>query len=40
VLPIWAVLPASIALIFTLIYGFDRARGGYRIEKLHRLGDV
>jgi MFS family permease len=40
VLPIWAVIPVSIAVIFTLIYRSDRARGAYGIETIHRLGGV
>ena len=34
VLPIWAILPAIITVIFVLIYLSDRAKGGYRVEKL------
>ena len=34
VLPIWAVLPASLTVIFLLMYLTDRAKGGYRIERL------
>jgi predicted MFS family arabinose efflux permease len=39
VLPIWAVIPCAIALIFTLIY-WAEARGAYRIENIRRLGDA
>jgi MFS family permease len=34
VLPIWAVLPVMIALIFGILHWVDRARGGYRIERV------
>lgn len=34
VLPIWAVLPVAIALIFGAIHLADRARGGYRAERV------
>lgn len=34
VLPIWAVLPVAIALIFGILHWVDRARGGYRIERV------
>jgi MFS family permease len=34
VLPIWALLPASLFVIFGAIYLSDRARGGYKVEKL------
>jgi MFS family permease len=34
VLPIWAVLPVVIALIFGILHWVDRARGGYRIESV------
>jgi len=34
VLSIWAILPASLVVIFTSIYFFDRVRGGYRVEKI------
>lgn len=34
VLPMWAFLPAVLTLIFLLIYTADRARGGYRIERI------
>ena len=34
VLPIWAVLPVLIALIFGILHLVDRARGGYRIERV------
>lgn len=34
VLPIWAVLPVVIALIFGILHLVDRARGGYRIERV------
>ena len=40
VLPIWAVLPASLTVIFLLIYLADRAKGGYRIERLEHDGRV
>ena len=39
VLPMWATLPAVLAVIFVLIYLADRARGGYRVENL-RLDDL
>ncbi|MET0815662.1 MAG: hypothetical protein ABWX88_10775, partial [Pseudoxanthomonas sp.] len=34
VLPVWAVLPVAIALIFGILHRVDRARGGYRIERV------
>ena len=34
VLPIWAALPVAIALIFGILHWVDRARGGYRIERV------
>ena len=34
VLPIWAVLPVVIALIFGILHLVDRARGGYHIERV------
>ncbi|MDR6842653.1 MFS transporter [Pseudoxanthomonas sacheonensis] len=34
VLPMWAVLPIAIALIFGIVHWVDRARGGYRIERV------
>lgn len=34
VLPIWAALPGAIALVFGAIHLVDRARGGYRIERV------
>jgi len=34
VLPMWAVLPVAIALIFGIVHLVDRARGGYRIERV------
>ena len=36
VLPMWALLPAILTVIFLLIYLSDRARGGYRIERIER----
>jgi MFS family permease len=34
VLSIWAVLPASLVVIFAAIYLTDRVRGGYRVERI------
>jgi MFS family permease len=34
VLPIWAVLPLCICVVFTLIHLADKARGGYRVEQI------
>lgn len=34
VLPLWATLPAVLTAIFAAIYLSDRARGGYRIERI------
>jgi fucose permease len=34
VLSIWAVLPAALVVIFTVMYLADRVRGGYRIERI------
>lgn len=38
VLPIWALLPVAITVIFLLVVLADRARGGYRaqVERLHK----
>ena len=36
VLPMWAVLPVALTVIFFLIYLSDRARGGYQVEHLRR----
>jgi fucose permease len=34
VLPIWSALPLILILIFGAMYLYDRARGGYRVERL------
>jgi MFS family permease len=34
VLPIWAVLPVGICVIFSMIHLTDKARGGYRVEQI------
>lgn len=34
VLPIWSVLPVVLCIVFTVIYLRDRAKGGYRIERI------
>lgn len=34
VLAMWAVLPAALVAIFTAIYLSDKAKGGYRVERL------
>jgi hypothetical protein len=34
VLPIWSWLPVAVLVIFALIALSDRAKGGYKIEKL------
>ena len=34
VLPIWAILPVALTVIFLLIVAADRAKGGYRVEQL------
>jgi MFS family permease len=34
VLPIWAILPAALFVIFLLIVLRDRAAGGYRVEQI------
>ena len=34
VLSIWAILPAALVVIFTIIHRADRLRGGYRIERI------
>ncbi len=34
VLPMWAVLPAILFVIFFVIYMKDRATGGYRVERI------
>jgi len=36
VLPTWAILPAILFGVFALIYLSDRAKGGYRVERLTR----
>jgi MFS family permease len=36
VLPIWAVLPAAVFLVFLAIVLRDRATGGYRVERIER----
>jgi hypothetical protein len=33
-LQIWAILPAVLFVVFGLVYLSDRARGGYKAEKL------
>lgn len=38
VLPIWAVLPVGIAIVFGLIHLSDKARGGYRVEQIQQHG--
>jgi MFS family permease len=39
VLPLWAVLPVSLAVVFLLVYLVDRARGGYRVESIDYAGE-
>ena len=34
VLPAWAVLPVVLTIVFAALYAADRARGGYRVERL------
>ena len=34
VLPIWAILPAMLFVIFGMFYLSDRGRGGYKVEKI------
>ncbi len=34
VLPTWAALPAGLSVVFALIFLHDRARGGYRVERI------
>jgi MFS family permease len=34
VLPIWAILPVALTVIFALVYLSDRAKGGYRVESI------
>jgi predicted MFS family arabinose efflux permease len=34
VLPIWAILPALLFVIFGMFYLSDRGRGGYKVEKI------
>jgi MFS family permease len=34
VLPMWAILPVAICVIFAMIHVSDKARGGYRVEQL------
>ena len=40
VLPLWALLPAALTVVFLLIYLADRSGGGYRIERLEHGGRV
>jgi fucose permease len=40
VLSIWAILPAALAVIFTILYRVDRLRGGYRIERIESKASV
>ena len=35
VLPMWATLPVALTVIFLLIVVADRAKGGYRVERIH-----
>jgi fucose permease len=34
VLSIWAILPAALVVVFTIMYRVDRRRGGYRVERI------
>jgi len=34
VLSIWAILPAALVVVFTIMYFVDRRRGGYRVERI------
>ena len=34
VLPTWSVLPVVLTIVFAALYAADRARGGYRVERL------
>jgi fucose permease len=34
VLSIWAILPAALVVVFTIVYRVDRRRGGYRVERI------
>jgi MFS family permease len=34
VLPMWAILPAALTVIFLMIVLADRAKGGYRVERI------
>jgi MFS family permease len=34
VLPLWAMLPATLFVIFSVIYLSDKAKGGYRVEAI------
>jgi hypothetical protein len=34
VLPLWAMLPATLFLVFSVIYLSDKAKGGYRVEEI------
>jgi len=34
VLPIWAAIPVAITVIFVLVHGSEKARGGYRAEEI------
>ena len=38
VLPVWAALPVVLFGVFVLVYLADRARGGYRVERLPSAG--
>jgi MFS family permease len=39
VLPMWAILPVSLTIVFVGIYLGDRAKGGYRIESVEQSGE-
>jgi MFS family permease len=34
VLPIWAAIPVAITVIFALLHGFEKTRGGYCVEEI------
>jgi MFS family permease len=40
VLPTWAILPATLTVVFLLVAAMDRARGGYRIERIEPISET
>ena len=38
-LQVWAALPIVLVVVFGLVYFSDKARGGYKAEKIGQQGD-